>query len=539
MRDPGCYALHAGAGPAVEWIETHISLVALTGDLVFKLKKPVRLPFLDFSTRELRRAACREEVRLNRRLCPTTYLGIAQLLRDGERLRMGPLVTSMEDDAAARCGTNEVDYAVVMRRLPSDRMLDALLRQKAVTAAEIEALANTVAEFHHRAERGPQIDALGAPEALAQLAADNFAEIAAIGGHGLSAALLAATQRASTRAFTRLLPRLITRRAQGRIVDGHGDLHARNVCMTTPPAIYDCLEFSPRLRCGDAANEVAFLAMDLRHRGAAELSRAFLASYVHASNDAEIPSLLPPLVSYRAMVRCKVAALAAADAAISPADRLRASDSAASHLLLAAMALLEADGPVWIALCGPPGSGKSTVAKTLHDATGAAWVSTDVLRKRIAGAKSTERLPASCYTAEFTAKTYAAMFDAARAATLAGARSVVLDGNFATPEQRQTANTAARAAGAELLVMHIDVSPTVGLARVTARMADPTRASDADPALHDQLRTRFVPPTDAEGMRVVRVDGEGTTMCVAAEGMAGFITNRTRSVQLTQRIVSN
>jgi hypothetical protein len=87
--------------------------------------------------------------------------------------------------------------------------------------------------------------------------------------------------------------------------------------------------------------------------------------------------------------------------------------------------------------------------------------------------------------------------------------------------------------------MHIDVSPTVGLARVTARMADPTRASDADPALHDQLRTRFVPPTDAEGMRVVRVDGEGTTMCVAAEGMAGFITNRTRSVQLTQRIVSN
>ena len=520
LRDPGCYALHAGAGPAVEWIETHISFVALTGDLVFKLKKPVRLPFLDFSTRELRRAACRDEVRLNRRLCPTTYLGIAPLLRDGERLRMGPLVADVGDGEAETVRNDEVDCAVVMRRLPSDRMLDALLRQNAVTIADVEGLARTVAAFHQRADRSPQIDALGAPETLAQLASDNFTEIAGIPGHGLSTALLAATQRASERAFRHLLPRLIARGAEGHIVDGHGDLHARNVCMTTPPAIYDCLEFSPRLRCGDVANEVAFLAMDLRHRGAAELARAFVAAYVRESKDTEIPSLLPPLVSYRAMVRGKVAALAAADAALSPADRVRASNSASSRLLLAAMALAEADGPVWIALCGPPGSGKSTVAKVLRDATGAAWISTDVLRKRLFGAQPTERLPASCYSEDFTQRTYAATLQAARDATLEGTPSVVLDGNFATPQLRQAANAAARAARAQLVVMHIDVNPTVGLARVTARMADPARASDADPTLHEQLRARFVPPTAAEGLRVVRVDGGDTAVRVAAEGVA-------------------
>jgi aminoglycoside phosphotransferase family enzyme/predicted kinase len=514
LRDPACYARHTAANGPITLLETHISLVALAGELVFKVKKPRHYAFLDFSTIERRRAVCNDEVRLNRRLCPQVYLGIAHLRREPS----GSLAFSAIGDAQR---TDDLEVAAVMRRLPQERMLDRLLHEHAVTRPEIESLARVIAKFHATADRGEETRRLGDPDRLEELAEANFRELAGMATPGpLSKPLLDALHDAQRRGFARIRETMRSRAQRGFVVDGHGDLHARNVCMTDPPAPYDCLEFDAAFRCADTATDLAFLAMDLRHRGAPELSRALVDAYVAASGDCELPSLLPTLIAYRAIVRAKVTALAAADEGISSQDRLRATESSVRHLLLAAMASLEADGPIWIATCGPPGSGKSTLAATLANACGTAIVSTDLVRKRLFGAVSTERLPASCYTPESSERTYRRTFDDAAAATRNGAASVILDGNFPTREIRREAHDAALAAGARFLVLHVDVPATTGLARVTARLADPTRASDADPMVHDALRAKFVEPNADEGFAIVRVDGDAPTLAVASQAMA-------------------
>jgi aminoglycoside phosphotransferase family enzyme/predicted kinase len=517
LREPACYARHTAANGPITLLETHISLVALAGELVFKVKKPRHYAFLDFSTLERRRAVCNDEVQLNRRLCPQVYLGIAHLRREPS----GSLSFSAIGDAQR---ADDLEVAVVMRRLPQERMLDRLLHEHAVTRPEIESLARVVAKFHATADRGEETRRLGDPDRLEELAEANFRELAGMATPGpLSKPLLDALHDAQRRDFARIRDAMRSRAQRGFVVDGHGDLHARNVCMTDPPAPYDCLEFDAAFRCADTATDLAFLAMDLRHRGAPELSRALVDAYVEASGDRELPNLLPTLVAYRAIVRAKVTALAAADEGIRPEDRLRATDSSVRHLLLAAMASLEAAGPIWIATCGPPGSGKSTLAATLANACGTAIVSTDLVRKHLAGKQPTERLPASCYTPEFSVRTYRRTFDDAAAATRDGAASVLLDGNFPTRELRSEARRAALASGARFVLLHVDVPASTGLARVTARLADPTRASDADPTVHDALRARFVEPNADEELQIVRVDGDAPPLVVASAAMARLL----------------
>ncbi|MBL8739034.1 MAG: hypothetical protein JNL12_21590, partial [Planctomycetes bacterium] len=357
LADPACFP-HAPR--AVQLVQTHLSLVCLADQLVYKLKKAITLPFVDFAPLPARRHACREEVRLNRRLCPDVYLGTAALrpVAGTKALRFAALG---DDD-----GPDDVDVAVVMRRLPQERMLDELLRAHTVTTAELEALADHVARFHATTEVLPADRALPLVDELLRFAAANFAELAALPEHGLPRRLLDALAHAQAhaqaRGFAALAEPLRARARSGLCLDGHGDLHARNICMTVPPAIYDCIEFEPRFRCGDQALEVAFLVMDLRYRGATPLADTFVHRYATARGDRELPQLLPTLAAYRAMVRAKVAALAAAEPDLSAADRAGARGSAHRHLELAAALQFEANGPHWLVLCGPPASGKSSLA---------------------------------------------------------------------------------------------------------------------------------------------------------------------------------
>lgn len=515
LAAPGCYP-HAPA--AVRVLQTHLSVVCLAGDLVYKLKKPVTLPFVDFAPLRARRQACRDEVRLNRRLCPDVYLGTAALrqLPDGG-LRFAPLG---DDD-----GDGDLDVAVVMRRLPQARMLDELLRTGATTADEVRGLARHIAGFHARCERPDAHGALAAADLLARFADENFAQALPLAAAaGLPPALLAALAAASRRGLPRLLPRLHARARAGRVVDGHGDLHARNVCMTAPPAVYDCIEFEPRFRVADVAAEVAFLAMDLRYRGAPELARVFVEAYAAAGGDHELPTLLPWLCSYRAMVRAKVAAVAAGDAGLPPADRDGARRSAVAHLRLAAAYGIEAAGPRWLVLCGPPASGKSTIAAALRAATGWPAPATDAVRKRLAGIAPEQRADAACYTPEFTARTYAAVFAEAAAATAAGAAVVVLDGNFPTPALRAAAAAAATAAGARAVVLHVEVDAPTALARAAARAARGGAASDADAAVTARLRQDFVAPAAAEGLPTLRCQGALAADAAADDTLAALLT---------------
>ena len=496
LASPGCCPQPAGA---VQIVQTHLSIVCLCGDRVYKLKKPLRLPFVDFSTLARRRAVCRDEVRLNRRLCPDVYLGTASLRREGAGLRFAEIG---DDDSAA-----DVDVAVVMRRLPADRMLDVLLARGAVSTAEIEALAEQVAAFHARAECGPAVAAAGAPEKLARFARDNFVELAAQRGHGLAADLLRRLADASAADFAALLPALVRRAAAGRVRDGHGDLHARNICMTSPPTIYDCLEFAAEFRCGDVATENAFLAMDLRHRGANDLAAAYVQAYVRASGDTELPALLPPLIAYRAMVRAKVAAIAAGESELAAADRDAARRSANEHLLLAAACTIEARACSWLVLCGPPAGGKSHLAAALAAATGWPHRNTDEVRKQLAGVPVDRPARPEHYTPEFSARTYAALLQDAAALSREGHRVVLLDGNFASVARRDEARAAAAGVGATPCFVHVDVDEATALARAAARQRTSGSVSDAGPEQARALRRDFVAPTPAEGSPVTRLDG--------------------------------
>jgi len=498
LREPACFA-HQPAD--VQIVQTHMSIVCLAGELVYKLKKAVTFPFADFSQLSMRRRLCREEVRLNRRLCPDTYLGTAALRRTGCG---GVAFSALGDDE----GPGDLDVAVVMRRLPAQRMLDELVRQRAVCPAEIEALARHVAAFHARAESGPEVVRLADPNRLVAFAAANFTELQAMPGHGLPGPLLDALAVASAADFARLLP-VLGRRVAACAVDGHGDLHTRNVCMTEPPAVYDCIEFEPAFRIGDVATENAFLAMDLRYRGAADLARVYVQTYAAARGDSEMPALLPALCAYRAMVRAKVASLAAADPELPAADREGARHSAWRHLMLAAAYSVEQRGPWWVVVCGPPASGKTRLCRTLAEVAHWPHLNTDAVRKELAGIAPDRPAGPEHYTAPFSQRTYAEVLARAGRCAQRGETVLLLDGNFATPDLRERALTAARAAGTRMLVVCVDVDAATAATRAAARQRESGNVSDAGPELAIALRARFAPPTAAEGAPVLALDGGG------------------------------
>ncbi|MCR9244882.1 MAG: AAA family ATPase [bacterium] len=500
LADPACYrGVVAGD---VEILQTHLSVVCLVGERVYKLKKAIALPFVDFTTLAARRRTCRDEVQLNRRLCPDVYLGTVALRREQDQLRFAEL----GDDE----GDADLDVAVVMRRLPQDRMLDELLRSPgAVTVAMVEDIAVLVARFHRAADRVTDSrtasEGVGQPRAVARLAADNFTDLRgpAEDAGPDAVALLAALERSSAVSFERLLPELERRVAAGRVVDGHGDLHARNICMTTPPAIYDCLEFSSEFRCGDVAAEVAFLAMDLRYRGAPDLERAFVSAYERESGDERLRAILPTFCSYRAMVRAKVAATVASEPEIDSDDRAAARDSARRHVLLAAAHQIEQGGALWCVVSGPPASGKSTLCEWLGRVTGWPVVNTDLVRKELAGLPPAVRAGDEYYRWEFTRRTYG---EVASRAAATPATVVLIDGNFPAIALRSRARAMAADAGARFALVHVSVDTEVAVARAADRLAAVGQASDAGPAIAVQMHRAFEVPTAAESP--ILLDGE-------------------------------
>ena len=511
-------------GRPASWrvIQTHISVVIVTPTHAFKLKKPVRLPILDYTTVGLRLHQCSEEVRLNRRLCPKVYEGTcAVLARPDGKVVFDWLGWAAASDPEFADGTEHVvDHAVVMQVLPADRMLDVLLEHGAVTAADLAAVGAQLAHFHATCRSDDEVRRAGSPSRLAELAAANFRELRAMEGHGMPPDLLDALAQRTGRDFQAMLPLMVQRMAAGRVRECHGDVHARNVCMTTPPAIYDCIEFSLALRAMDTAAETAFLAMDLRYRGSPHLVGPFLEAHAETSGDREQFALMPVLVAYRAMVRAKVALLAAADPGIGASDRSSARRSALRHLHLAAAAAVEGTGRTWLVLCGPPASGKSSLAAELAERTGWTHLATDVVRKQLAGLAGTARGGAEHYTEDFTRKTYGELL--ARAA-LATSTVVLLDGNFPTVALRAMAAAAARPCGATVVVLHVDVDEATALHRATERAARGASVSDADAAVTARRRAQFVRPARDEGLEVLDLDGAQPATALADHVLAQLL----------------
>jgi len=450
----------AGSG-AVDVRETHIGVVFLLGERAYKVKKPVTTGFLDFSTPERRLAACRREVELNRRLAPDVYLGVSSVSSPA----LPPYGRPGGDGAP-------VEHLVVMRRMPDDRRLSTLVRTGAPVRDPLRALARSVAAFHAAAARGPEVTAEGSRDALSGRWATNVEQVRTQRGV-LAPETVDAVDRLATRFLTGRGPLFAHRCADGRIVDGHGDLIADDVfCLDEGPRALDCLEFDDKLRYLDGLDDVAFLAMDLERLGRPDLADAWLDHYVEFSGDPAPPALQHHYVAYRAFVRAMVACLRRQQGdAAAAAEATQYADLSLCHL--------EA-GAVRLALVGGlPGTGKTTLAGALADRFGAVLLSSDRLRKELAGLSPAESARAAygegLYTAERTDALYAQLLHRA-GELLARGESVVLDASWTHARHRPAAEELARHTCSELVCLECRVPADVAAARLAGR--GPT-ASDA------------------------------------------------------------
>jgi len=278
---------------SVELVQTQISFVFLTGDYVYKVKKPVNFGFLDFTTLEKRRFYCDQEVVLNKRLCANIYVGVVSITKKGK----GFLVE----------GTGkEVEYAVKMRPLPYQRMMDRMLQRDQVTPQMVEMVAKRLAEFHRKAEISEELANIGGLDTVARNAEENFSQVSSYVNQTIAKEQYERIKN-YTHSFLKKNAAFFAKRVKdGRIRDCHGDLHAAHICFIDGLCIFDCIEFNDRFRYIDVASEVAFLAMDLDFHRRPELSKHFADAYAKASGDKELLQLLDFYKCYRAYVRGKV-----------------------------------------------------------------------------------------------------------------------------------------------------------------------------------------------------------------------------------------
>ena len=467
LRRPDAY-LHAVSQP-IRVAETHISWVVLTGEFAYKIKKPIKLSFLDYSTLERRHRLCEEELRLNRRLAPGLYLGVSAIGGAPGRPRI--------DD-----GSTPLEYAVRMRQFSPADELSALLAARSVTPDDVAALGTGIARFHAAAAPAPAGSAHGRAETVHRVAMDNFTELRALPEGAGWASQLAALESRIAALHRDLRPLMDERRETGRVRECHGDLHCGNVVRwagaLTP---FDGIEFEPGLRFIDVINDIAFLTMDLAERGHVDLRRAVLQAWADTSGDWAGLPLLPYYEAYRALVRAKVDALRALQLEAGSPARAAAVTDCRRYLDWAA-ARVAGRRPVLLITCGLSGSGKTWLARRLAAHLDALHLRSDVERKRLAGLAAHEdsRSPpdAGIYTLEFNERTYRRLHDCA-AASLAGGEPTIVDAAFLRSHERQSFLTLARQKNVPFAIVHCHAPEAVLRERVSARAASGSDASEA------------------------------------------------------------
>ena len=499
LSPPGAYPHPVDA---VEVHQTHISVVFLAGPFAYKIKKPVNLGFVDFSTLEKRRHFCDEEVRLNRRLAPHVYLGVVPITMAEEHPRF---------DGAGPA----IEWAVKMKRLPSDATLEHHLERGDVTSEHLRALAARLANFHRHAESNERISSFGRFDVVAANARENFAQTATHVGRTVSAAVYERVRELNETHLTTLYDLIDARASRGVPRDTHGDLHLDHVYLfpEDPPndlVIVDCIEFADRFRFADPVADMAFLAMDLTFHGRRDLARIFADAYFEAVGDAEGRRLFAFYMAYRALVRGKVEGIELDEPEVADAERLQAQERARAHWLLALGELeTPANRPALVLMAGLPGSGKSTLAHSLAQSANFSVLRSDVIRKELAGV-SASVAPADfetgIYGDAWTERTYAELHQRAEQRLWQGER-VMIDANFRDDQRRQPFFDAARRWGVPVLFIHCKAAPEVTRARLQARKHD---ASDADLRIYECLRQTWQPVTAEWQRRAFPLDASGS-----------------------------
>jgi uncharacterized protein len=385
MIRPEFYSNHPSR---VEVKQTHMSYVFLAGEYVYKVKKPVRFDFADCSTLGVRYELCCEEVRLNRRLAPEVYIGVVPILRDGPRLFPGDESSSFDPEAQ--------EYTVKMRRLPQDRMLDRLVRAGEVTSEVIDALANRLAAFHHDASTARSWR-YGSANSIRSSVLGSLDECERFVGYTLSQAQFN-TIGVYLNDFVAAHHEMLNDRVrQGFVRNGHGDLRCEHVCLTKEMQIFDCLEFSERLRCTDVASDIAFLAMDLDSLDSPRLADELVHSYSTRTADERFSTLINFYKCHRACVRGKVESLKNLEKEVPQPEREDARARAGANFSLAFRYALAADRfssscADWLALASPASPEGSNTAPVMRSSIPIASANTlPASRKRSAPTTPTGR----------------------------------------------------------------------------------------------------------------------------------------------------
>jgi len=473
-------------------IETHISWVILAGDFAYKIKKPLDLGFLDFSSLEKRRHFCDEEIRINARLAPDIYLAVVPIAGEPEEPRMegsGPVL----------------EWAVKMRAFPADATLD---RETEITAEQIDAIADRIAAFHETIASAPSESAYGRPEAVIEPVVVNFAQLRKLPPLAASErikTLLDTLQAWSQTEGERLTPHFAARKANGCIRECHGDLHLGNIAWVNgAPLPFDALEFNPALRHIDVISEIAFLVMDLRHRGRSELAWRLLNRYLEQTGDINGLAALPYYQVYRAMVRAKVAAILASSTSKDFSECL-------TYLELANR-LAHDRRPALVLMHGVSGSGKTWLSQHLLEQLGALRLRSDVTRKRLFGLKplnDSASIPGGIYTPDASARTLAALLEAARSSLAAGCLTIV-DATFIQRTWRAPFQALAEAVGVAWQIVAIEAPSDVLQARIAQRQQSGADASEANLSVLASQLAHLEPFSSEENAYVLHLGGGWT-----------------------------
>ena len=477
MRAAGCDLDALGNGvvmaeqPFAAAAETHSAVVYFAGDYAYKLKKPVRLGFLDFSSEQARAQACARETELNRRFAPDVYLGVAEVRAPDGR---------------------PCDHLVVMRRMPANRRMATLIKAGELPESAVRQVARMLAAQHATASRSALIGQQGSRDATRQRWHDNIDQLREAARDDLvPGAVVDEAGRLADRFLAGRQELFDARIQSGYIVDGHGDLLAADIfCLDDGPRILDCLDFDDKLRWLDGLDDAAFLAMDLEQLGAPHLARHFTHWYSEYSGDPAPPALRHHYVAYRATVRAKVACIRARQTD-------RGAPGEARQLLAAALRHLRAGAVTLVLVGGPPGTGKSALAGAIADRLGFTVLSSDRIRKELAGIGPDQHVPADyatgIYSRSWTERTYAELVSRAVVLLRLG-ESVVLDATWTSGWHRQAAVVAAARAAADLVQLRCSVPLQVAASRVASR---PSGVSDATSAIAALLAAEQEPWPEA------------------------------------------
>ncbi len=485
--------------PRVELRQTHMSYAFLADEYVYKVKKALRFEFADCSTLAARYQFCREEIRLNRRLAPETYLGVVSIIRNGRRFQISNEAGTFDPGAT--------EYAVKMRRLPEDRMFDRLVRIGEANAAHIDKIAQILANFH-RGASGAAGARYGSPTAVQRLVFSNLEESKRF----LSNTITEQQVQAIGHYFNGFLAAhrelLEDRVREGHVREGHGDLRCEHICMTNGIQIFDCLEFSESLRYGDVASDIAFLSMDLDSLGATGLADELVRAYTEETADSSLPLLINLYKCHRACVRGKVESLKSLEQEIPPVERELARKSARDFFSLG-FSYAARGRPALVIVCGLSGTGKSTVSRILQYRTGFEVLTSDRVRKRITYTAETfddkTAYGAGIYSPEIDRLTYDTLLAEAEGRLQRG-RGVIIDATFKKPTDRRAALAIGVRTRVPVFFVETRAEHEEVLRRLKGRSRDRRGPSDATEEVYLQQRRDFVPLAEISARQHIVVD---------------------------------